>query len=151
MTTQKASERIRDLDEVDALMIQEILKNPAITDDALVKIVRISRSRINIRRNRPTFRLAIMEYMKPTKTIIREAQPEAARALRRKLKSNDEAVVVRAASELLSPILKGDQKITVKLEMAQKVAVQISEVINKYVHDPAIRRKIADELRRLGA
>lgn len=141
----------RPLDEVDYRLIQAIVARPGVTDTELETVVELRRQRINVRRNNPQFRRALAEHMKPAAKVVSEAQPEAARVLRGLLRDPDAHVQAKSAIALLKPVLGPDEKITIKLEMAQKVAVQISEVINKYVHDPAVRRKIADDLRRLGS
>jgi hypothetical protein len=91
------------------LLLNLIINNPNAKDDWLAEQLKTSRTTIWNWRNRPHFKLALAEAFKPAKRIIEEAQPEAARVLRRKLKSNDEQVQVRAASQLLKPILEANQ------------------------------------------
>lgn len=90
-------------------LLNLMINNPAETDQWFADQIKVNRRTIWDWKNRLPFKLALNEALKPAKRIIEEAQPEAARVLRRKLKSNDEQIQVRAASQLLKPILEANQ------------------------------------------
>lgn len=138
------------LDEIDALMIKTLISNPSITDAELGKIIGLGRQATNERRNKPFFKAAIMEYMKPAEEIIKDMQPEAARGLRKSINDSDARVRIQAQLGALRPILGGDNTVIIKMEFTQKIVGRISEIIKEEVLDAEIRRRIADRLRKIG-
>lgn len=112
-----------ELDELDRRIIQIISENPSITDEEIRKIpgITLARSAVNARRQNPEFKRVIAELFKPAKKILEEAQPEAARVMRKLLRNEDGYLKVKAAAQILKPVLNAigdieDEVLTIKMK-----------------------------------
>lgn len=95
-----AAERYN-LDAVDQKMLQIKVAHPKITDEALAELVDMSRTAVNIRRNKPAFKAALAEYFMPAADRIRNMADKAARKYQKLLDSDNELIVERVASKVL--------------------------------------------------
>jgi len=88
-------------------MIQVIVEEPSITDEALGKIpgINLLRKAVGKRRRNPEFQRIIAKYMKPAKKVLEDAQSKAARVMKDLLTHEDPYVKVRAAAQILKPVL----------------------------------------------
>jgi hypothetical protein len=110
------------LDEVDRRMVQELIANPAASNKALASLLDMERRQIGKRRKNPEFQRVLAEYQRPCQDILKQAQPIAARVLKRQLQSNNEKLAFQAAIKILKPVIAlmndgEDEKLTIKMKM----------------------------------
>jgi hypothetical protein len=94
------------LDVIDRAMLGAILAKPTTTDGELGRMIGLSRTAVNYRRNRPVFRRAIDEHSLDALTILRRNQSRAASRLGQLVDSDSEPIALAAAREHLRPILQ---------------------------------------------
>lgn len=107
-----------DLDPVDMVLVREKVSNPAITHTRLGEIVQLSVSAVQKRLKKVKLQHAISELTKEPLELLREAQPEAIRELRRQLRDTDVKVRQGAAKELIKGLHQFNVNLNGKLSVS---------------------------------
>jgi hypothetical protein len=101
-----ATHKKRPLDSLDQTLINTILLEPGITDAELAERLNYKRKTINTRRHNPLFIQAIkniqIEELEDALTIIRKAQPKAARKIIQHMDSSTEKISLAASKILIN-------------------------------------------------
>lgn len=93
-------------DDVDRTMLRIILERPGITDRELGSYLNLERSRVNRRRNRPSFAKALEESRLDAMAIFVRNQAAAARKLGALINSANEYIAFRSAREHVMPLVR---------------------------------------------
>lgn len=113
------------LDEIDAAMMAYIILTPKITNVKLARLIGFDPKEIGRRRNKPLFQFhvqkRILDLSKPARKILEDLQPRAALKLGSHMESKTEAISLRAAEDILRPLLGAEQAATITVELQQLI------------------------------
>lgn len=141
-----------ELNGVDKQILQIIVDHPRLSNTAIGKMIGISESAIQRRRNKPAFLKAYSDLMATTDDLLKRAQKVAARRLIALIKDPDKKIALEATKMALSP-LNNKHSLDVKEEIIFQTRIgsqgqlmqEVIEVDSSHIKDTLAKDQSQDE------